>query len=306
MQTGILMAFLAYLAYACSDAAAKALGGSLSVFEIGFFTSLVALVPALFAKRPDESWPSIFRPHRPALVLARMASGTAGGICAVIAFTSLPLAEAYALIFLTPLFVTVLSRMLLGETVGRGRWLALIGGLVGVLLVVRPGFRELSLGHLAGLGAAFCGAFTVILLRKLGPVEKRVTLVGAVLVGAVTVNGVLMIPTFVGPSVEMLPIILFGGLASGIAHLSIVMAARLAPASRIAPTQYSQILWAAVIGALFFAEFPDLLGLVGMSFVGLFGIMALAPDSPADTFRRFRRPVRSRVVLDIGEPAARS
>ena len=278
MQTGILFAFLAYLAYSCSDAAVKALGGSLSVYEIGFFLSALALLPALLSKRREDSWRSVMRPKRPWLVLARTVSGTLGGICATIAFTTLPLAEAYALIFVVPLFAAVLSWLVLKEEVSLARWASLLGGLAGVMLVVRPGFREVLPGHLAALGAAFCGAVTVILLRKLGPTEKRVTLVGAVLGGATLVNGVLMIPSFTVPSASVLPVMLLGGVAAGIGHVLIVSAARVTPASRIAPTQYSQIVWAAVLGALFFGEVPDPVAVIGMCVVGFCGLATFMPE----------------------------
>ncbi|MBB3950653.1 DMT family transporter [Aureimonas jatrophae] len=280
MQTGILLAFLAYLAYSCSDAAGKLLGSHMSVFEIGFFVSLIALVPAILSKRGDETWAQIVRPRRPGLVALRVATGTSGGITAVYAFTHLPMAEAYALIFLLPVFVAVLSATVLREVVTASRWLALLGGLAGVLLVVRPGFNALTLGHLSALVCAFCGASSAILLRQLGPTERRLTLVGAVLTGAVVVNGVLMVPTFTMPSLADWPILLFGGLCAGIGNIAMVVAARLAPASRIAPAQYSQIVWAAVLGAVLFGEFPDPLAVAGMALVGFCGMATLTGGTP--------------------------
>lgn len=295
MQTGILLAFLAYLAYSLSDAAGKMLGGQLPIFEIGFFMSLIALAPALLLKRPEDSWRSIMRPKRPLLVLARMGTGTFGGICAIYAFTHLPMAEAYSLIFLLPVFVAALSGIFLKEVVGLSRWLALFGGLAGVLLVVRPGFNALTLGHLAAVACAFSGAVTAILLRQLGPTEKRLTLVGAVLVAAIVVNGVLMIPNFTMPTVAHWPILVVGGLSAGIGHIAMVMAARIAPASRIAPTQYSQIVWAAVLGAAIFGEVPDPIAVAGMALVGFCGVMTLggdaprAADAPRHRFLRLRK-----------------
>ena len=148
MQTGILLGFLGYFVYACSDALVKAVGGQISVFEIGFFSSLFAFLPALFTKDRADSWRSVLVPRRPKLVLLRMTSGTIGGILSIVAFTTLPLAEAYALIFLLPIFVTILSRLILKEQVGWKRWSAVIVGLVGVMLVVRPGFREILPGQI--------------------------------------------------------------------------------------------------------------------------------------------------------------
>ena len=293
MQTGILLAFLAYLAYSCSDAAGKLLGAHLPTFEIGFFVSLIALVPALLSKRPEDTWREIVRPRRPLLVLARMTTGTIGGMSAIYAFTHLPMAEAYALIFLLPIFVAALSGLFLREVVSLSRWLTLLGGLAGVLLVVRPGFNALTPGHLAALTCAFSGACSAILLRQLGPSEKRLTLVGGVLVAAVLVNGVLMVPGFRMPSVDLWPVLLFGGVCAGIGNIAMVMAARLAPASHIAPAQYSQIVWAAVLGALLFGEFPDPVAVAGMALVGFCGVMTLGGGSAPRTAGRLPAPSAS-------------
>ncbi|BDA86249.1 membrane protein [Aureimonas sp. SA4125] len=272
MQTGILLGFLSYFVYACSDALIKYLGGHLPVFEIGFFTSVFAILPALLTKERGDSWKSALVPRHPKLVLLRMTSGTAGGILAVVAFTSLPLAEAYALIFLLPIFVTVLSTLILKEPVGWKRWSAVITGLVGVMLVVRPGFREILPGHLAAVGCAFCGAVTVIVLRVLGPTERRITLIGSVVLSAFVVNAILMIPTYVAPEWSIMPFVAAAGLCAGSGHLIQVYATRAAPANRVAPTQYSQIIWAALIGALFFDEFPDAFGVAGMTLVAFSGL----------------------------------
>ncbi|ALN72164.1 DMT family transporter [Aureimonas sp. AU20] len=290
MQTGILLAFLAYLSYSCSDAAGKLLGSSLPTFEIGFFVSLIALGPALLSKRPGETWRSIVRPHRPWLVLARMTTGTVGGMSAIYAFTHLPMAQAYSLIFLLPVFVAILSMVLLRESVGPGRWLALLGGLAGVMLVVRPGFNALTLGHLAAIVCAFSGALSAILLRSLGQTEKRLTLVGGVLMAATLTNGLLMIPHFVMPSTAHWPILVVGGLCAGIGNIAMVVAARLAPASRLAPTQYSQIVWAALLGALLFGEFPDPLAVAGMALVGFCGMMTLGGGEDRRTAPALPKP----------------
>ncbi|WP_370194246.1 MULTISPECIES: DMT family transporter [Aurantimonas] len=279
MQAGILLAFASYFAFACGDASLKAIGDRLPIFEIGFFVSIFALLPALFTKRPEDNWGNVFVPNRPGLVALRMASGTLGGILGVVAFTSLPLAEAYALIFLLPIFVTVFSFVVLKEPIGWRRWLAVFGGLIGVLLVVRPGFREILPGHFAAIGVAICGAITVIVLRVLGPSERRITLIGAVLVAAIVVNGVLMVPDFEIPANDLWPIMILGGLCAGMGHLLIVFATRLAPAARVAPTQYSQIVWATIIGASFFSEFPDLIAIIGMVLVAASGLFTFVRET---------------------------
>ncbi|MEN3792530.1 DMT family transporter [Fulvimarina sp. MAC3] len=282
MQIGILIAFAGYFAFACGDATLKAIGSGLPIFEIGFYTSLFAFLPALFTKRPDDNWRNVFIPNRPFLLALRVAFGVVGMLSAVVAFTTLPLAEAYALIFLLPIFVTVFSAVFLTEEIGWRRWSAVIAGLVGVILVVRPGFQELRPGHLAAISAAICGAGTVLVLRKIGSSERRVTLIGSVLLGAVVFNGVLMLPTYADP-MPVMALLVFAGLCIGLGQTGLVFATRFAPASHVAPVQYSQIVWAAVLGALFFGEFPDAIAYAGMALIGFSGLF---------TFIRERKKTR--------------
>jgi len=272
MVKGISLGFLAFGIFSCGDACVKALGGRLTVFEIGFFTTLVAFIAVPFVKRPSERWRDMFRMHSPKLVLLRTFAGVTAGLLGIYSFTHLPLAEVYALIFLAPLFVTLLSIPFLGETVGWRRGLAILIGFLGVLLVVRPGFRELLPAHLAATGIAVCGAVTVLVLRALGPTEKRITLMGVVFVAALAVNGAIMLTDFRVPAPTDFLLIAGAGLCGGTGHMLLMAATRAAPANRIAPAQYSQIVWAVTLGALFFGELPDATAFAGIALVTLAGL----------------------------------
>ena len=125
MTNGILLALAAYATFSFGDACIKALGGQLSIFEIGFFSTLFAGFFLLFAKPRQERWRDFLRMQRPWLVQARALSGLGAGLLGIVAFTSIPFAEAYALIFLSPLFVTLLS---VARAEGGGRRLALGDG----------------------------------------------------------------------------------------------------------------------------------------------------------------------------------
>jgi S-adenosylmethionine uptake transporter len=282
MFKGIFLGFLAYGVFACGDAVIKSFGGRLPIFEIGFFVTLFAMLAVPFARPPHERWRDLFRMDRPRLVLLRAASGTSAGILGVIAFTTLPLAEAYALIFLAPLFVTLLSFVFLGERIGWRRTLAIVAGFLGILLVVRPGFRELLPGHLAAAGVALCGATTVIVLRALGPTEKRITLMGTTILVALAVNGALMLLDFRTPHAADIGALAVAGLLAGTGHVLFMAAVRAAPANRVAPTQYTQIVWAVALGALFFGEVPDLLALAGMALVGVSGLFTFLREERKD------------------------
>ncbi len=270
---GIAIGFLAYFLFSCGDAGMKALGGRLPVYEIGFFCMLVSALVLLVLRPRDERWRDAWRPRHPKLVLLRGLAGAASGILAVYAFTTMPFAEAYALIFLSPSIATILSIFVLDEQVRWRRWFAVALGFAGVLVIVRPGFAELGFGHLCALGVSFFSASTVIILRKLGPTERRVSLLGAVVCAALTSNGLLMLPGFRWPTLADLPLIALAGTCAGVAQLCLVVATRHAPANRVAPAQYSQMVWAIVIGGLLFQEFPDRLSMIGIGLIAVSGLI---------------------------------
>jgi S-adenosylmethionine uptake transporter len=272
MVKGILLGLASYAAFSCGDAAVKGVGPRIPIFEIGFFAALFALFAMPFVRGSGERWRDMFRLHRPGLVAVRAASGTLAGIFSVFAFTTLPLAEVYALIFVSPLFVTLLSIPFLGERIGWRRLLAVVVGFLGVLLVVRPGFRELMPGHLAAAAAALCGAITTVTLRALGPTERRITLMGTAMLASLAVNGVLMTFDYVRPHPLDIGWLAFIGLCAATGHILVMAALRAAPANRVAPGQYSQIVWAIILGAIFFGEFPDPVAIAGIGLVTLSGL----------------------------------
>ncbi|MET0575472.1 MAG: DMT family transporter [Mesorhizobium sp.] len=279
MNSGILLALIAYAVYAWGDGIIKALGSQLSVFEIGFFNILFAAVFLFFLKPDGERWHGFWNMQRPWAVHARAVSGLVAGIFSVYAFTTIPLAETYALIFLAPLFVTLLSIVILKEQVGLWRWLAVVAGLGGILLVVRPGFRALELGHLAALAVAMLAAITIILMRSLAS-EKQTTMLGVLVGYGLLFNGVAMLATssFRIPDWKLLGMLALAGACTAGGHRLQLLATRRSPANQIAPTHYSQIVWAVVIGAAFFAEYPDWIALVGLAVVIGSGLLTLARE----------------------------
>ena len=279
MNNGILLALVAYAVYSWGDAAIKALGGGLSVFEIGFYMTLVSAVCIALTTPKDEKLLHFWRMNRPWAVQARALSGTAASVLSVIAFTTIPLAEVYALIFLAPLFVTLMSVFLLKEQVGPWRWFAIIAGFAGVLLVVRPGFRELETGHIAAVVVALLAAFSVILMRSLSARETRTTMLGFLMIYIIGFNGVAMLVTGARtPTLQEAAILLVAGVFAATGNILLLRATRFAPANQLASTHYSQIVWAVVLGALFFQEEPDLLTILGLAIIGSSGLLTVARE----------------------------
>ena len=273
MFKGVLLGFLAFAAYACSDAFVKLLRGSLPAYEAVFFGAALGLAALPFIRHGGARWREVIIAKRPGLWLVRAGAGAIGSSAAVIAFTALPMAEAFALIFLLPIFVTILSVILLKEHVGWRRWSAVVAGFVGVLVVLRPGFRALGVGHLAAAICALTGAISMIALRVAGPHEKRITLYGAGVIGPLLVTSILMLSNFVWPSMHQWLLLLGYGLLAALASVLLMLATQKAPANRVAPTQYSQMLWAVLFGYVLFhdrLDWPMLLGIAIILGAGLF------------------------------------
>jgi drug/metabolite transporter (DMT)-like permease len=272
MPPGVLFALFAYGLYSCCDAIIKGFGSSLSIHELAFWTALFSFIPAIFMRPKNERWIDFWRMRHPWLVNVRSAAGVIGNMCVIFAFTSIPLAETYSINFLAPIFVVVLSVFFLKETVGWQRWFFLAMSFVGVLLVVRPGFRELQMGHLMSLCAAFFGSISTTVLRRVAPYEKRVSLIAVPLGYIVIVNAILMIPVFRMPTPQEFALLLAIGGLGGVGNVLFIRATQTANASEIAPLQYSQIAWALIFGAVFFQEYPDLIAYCGLAIVVVFGI----------------------------------
>lgn len=279
VSLGVLCALVAMAAFSTGDALIKGLGGSLSTFEIGFFSTIFSFLPALFSKPKEERWRDTFKLNRPALMILVAVCRTLSAILITYSFVTIPLAEAYCLVFLIPVLATILSVIVLKEEVSLDRWLLVVLSFLGVLLVVRPGFREIQLGHLTAFICALAAAVSLTVIRLLSGAERRVTLfalpglftLGANLIGMAIIG-------FTWPSWSLLGLLLMAGVLGGIGYMLQLKGVALAPASRVAPMQYSQIIWALLYGALFFSEVPDAIGLAGLGVVVAAGLANVFAD----------------------------
>lgn len=282
---GLGFAFLAFALFATHDAIIKALGQDYSIFQIIFFAMLFAFVPLAVMVLADQSTGN-FRPRHPWLVLARAVLALTAMSCAFYAFVELPLAEVYALLFATPLLITALSVPLLGETVRARRWAAVVIGLIGVLIVLRPGMTAFSPGHLAALCSACAAATATIIVRKIGGEERSAVLILYPMLTSMVVMGASLPWTYVPVELPSLGLMAAVGLLSVIAQFCSITAYRFAPAAVVAPTQYSQILWATLYGVVFFAEKPDTMVAIGASIIIGSGIFIVWRESRPDVSER--------------------
>jgi drug/metabolite transporter (DMT)-like permease len=272
---GVLFGFAAFAVFALSDASVKLIRGKLPPYESAFFGAVCGLLVLPFLLRPGDRWSDVFVTSNRTLWLARFLALPVSVIGSVTAFSHLSMAEAFVLIFLLPAFVTLMSVFFLKEQVGFRRWSAVATGFLGVLIVLRPGFRQLGIGHFGAVFAGLGGAISVVCFRAVGAKEKRVSLLGAGTLGGVMVCGLLTAPHFVVPTGPQWGELAGYGLLAAAANLMIMYAALLAPATLIGPTQYSQMLWAILLGYLLFDDRVDVPMLVGIVLIIGSGLLTL-------------------------------
>ncbi len=279
VSLGVLCALGAMAAFATGDALIKALGPSLNVFEIGLFTTIFSFLPAIFSKPREERWRDTFKLNQPALIILVAVCRTLSAVLITYSFVTIPLAEAYCLVFLIPVLATILSVVVLKEQVSVDRWVLVVVSFLGVLLVVRPGFREIELGHLTAFFCALAAAVSLTVIRLISGAERRVTLfaVPGLFTFAANLIGIAIIG-FSWPSLPVLGMLITGGVLGGIGYMLQLKGVALAPASRVAPMQYSQLIWALIYGALFFNEVPDAISLIGLAVIVASGIAGIFAD----------------------------
>ncbi len=280
MPIGVLLALLAYSTYSVGDSIIKTFGsGPISVFELGLIINVFAMLPARFARATNEHWADVFRYRNPVLMNARAFLYTTATILFTYSVTTIPLAETYSLAFLAPLFITFLSAIVLKEKVAAIRWLLVTLSFVGVLIVVRPGFREIGLGHLAALACAVCAASSNTVLRIIANRESQLSIIVLNGVYQIGVNAGLMLVTgVVVPSITSVLLLAIVGLLYGGAQIVFIRGMQRAPASHIGPTQYVQIVWGVLFGAVFFGEGQDLVGYGGLALLVVAGVATIFSD----------------------------
>lgn len=268
---GILLMVAAMMVVPFMDVLAKMLSERYSILQITwarFFFHFMFLAPIVLYRHGGAA----LRPARPWLQLVRSGFTLLATILFFGAIALMPLADALALLFISPMVVTALSPVMLGERVGPRRWAAVIVGFAGAVIILRPGFGVLQAGSLLALGAGCSFAFYTLLTRKLsGSAPPLVTLTYTAVTGAVLMS-LAVIPGWIAPSLpDMLMMAGIGGIAAG-SHFMLIRAFDHAPASVLAPYSYSEIVMATAAGWIFFSDFPDGWTWTGIAVIAASGI----------------------------------
>lgn len=263
----IALMITAALIFAVLDGLSKVIAGEQSVGQIVWARYTFA-IPVLIWASPGREWRLLFRTSQRQNQIIRGLIPLTISICMVLAVRYLPLAEATVILYLGPLLVVALSPVLLGEKVRVSAWIGVCTGFLAVLIVTRPGLSDLSVYALFPIAAAIFYAFFQIFTRKLGAAGERpeTTLAWTLAIG-MAISTPLAAFTWQPISGLNWLILIALGLTFGLAQIFTIRAFALAPANRLAPFSYAQIIGAVLFGVVVFAALPDIWTWLGIALI---------------------------------------
>ena len=288
---GIALILTSTVFLGVSDATAKYLSATLPSIEIAWIRFLVFALIMLPAMVPGTPLYSL-RTGRLPLQLVRGAMLLGSSLFFISGLRYLPIAEASATGFVSPLFVTALSIIFLSERVGIRRWLATAAGLIGVLIILRPGTSAFHPAAFFPIVSAFAWASTLIMTRMMSGRELAVTTMTYSAIAGVVILSLLVPFVWVAPAWHEVLLGILIGVASTAGQWVVVLAFRYADASVLAPFSYTQLLWVSILGFLIFGEVPDLWTVVGAAVIVASGLYTAHRE----------RVRRSQLVELEGEP----
>jgi len=266
MQGVVLMA-VAMLLLPCMDAIAKYMAtfagmspGQVTFYR--FFFQMVCTIPLVFTAAGS----AMLRPKRPWLNLLRGAIHGGASLLFFAAVKYMPLADVFAIYFVEPFILTAMSAAFLGDKVGWRRWLAIMVGFGGALIVIQPSFVLFGWTALLPVACAFLFSLYLFMNRAIGNADSPLTMQTIAGFGGTLFMGAAMLlggsagiadfaPSLPGSLFALALLVVLGAL-SGYAHMLVVRAFRMAPLSLLAPFQYFEIISATVLGYAIFGDFP--------------------------------------------------
>jgi len=276
IRRGVALAVCAVALFTVMMSLVKWLSASFAPMQIAFFRAFCALALCLPVVLADGGVAGLRTRHPGAYVLRGLVG--AGSIAtSFYGVTLMPIADWVALTFMVPLFVSAFSAPMLGEKVGWRRWTAILVGFAGILIIVPP-TGSASLWALAiGISAQMLVSFALVLIRRMSDTERTTTIVFYYMFALVVVTAITAPFDWRPPIGTQWLLLILVGIVAGGAHLLITTAYRLAPASVIAPFDYTGIVWAILIGWFFWQEKPTTNLFLGVPLViasGLYVVIA--------------------------------
>ena len=267
---------LSMLAFVLNDGLMKAVFDSMSIYQAIFLRGLITVpLIALLAWHKGALIVTI-APRNRLLVMLRVAAEVGATVGFLTALKHMPLANVTAVLQVLPLTVTMAAALFLREKVGWRRWLAIAIGLVGVMIIIRPGMEGFSVYSIWALVAVGCVTIREIATRKLSAdlPSLPVALATAIAIGGL---GAVMLPAveWAPVSASALSLICGASLAIIGGYLFSVMTIRIGDIGFVAPFRYTAMVWALILGLLMFGEIPDMPMITGTVIIILTGLYSL-------------------------------
>jgi drug/metabolite transporter (DMT)-like permease len=252
---------VATFCFASGNALIRAAAESIPPIEVAFFRSVFGLLLLL----PLVAWFGVgaIRTNRLKLHVGRGTLHAVSMMIWFVALTMVPLGEAASLEFAAPIMTTVIAILFLGEAVHMRRLIALAVGVIGVLIVVRPGFATVSLGQMLCLVSVALWAGCQLIIRELGRTESAFAQGFYTVVVFTPITALAAIPTWVWPSASSLVLVFGLAITSTVGIWFYGEAFRRAEMTAILPLESTKLVWAVVYGLIFFAEEPEIMTIVG-------------------------------------------
>lgn len=267
---GVALMVASTVFFSCSDVITKVLAGSLPAVEIAwlrYVTFTLLVVP--FAWHGGAGG---LRSHRPGLQVLRGFGMVGSALLFTLSLPFLPVADATAIYFISPILITALAVPLLGEKVGWRRWTAALVGLVGVVVVIRPGTGAFQAAALLPLVGAASWAGAAIVTRLMSGRDRPITTLAYSALAGLAVLSAMVPFAWVTPTGTELLLAIAMGVLSTAGHGLVVLAYRHASASMVAPFSYVQLIWAGALGFAVFGSLPDGLTVLGACIIAASGL----------------------------------
>ena len=264
-QLGFLYMFMSVCAFSIMDVIVK-WSEAYPVGQVLFFRGLCGLIPIL-SLIPKDRYKDFYKTSRPTLHLKRCLSGLIAIVAIFIALRKLPLATVVSISFAAPIFTTIFSIFFLNEKVGLYRWLAVIVGFVGIVIISEPGFSSLNIYYIYPIIFCLGLSYVAIAIKQLSSSEP-IWLIGFYFSFSIMITSLFTIPQgWVMPNFTDLILLSLVGILGGIANLLLTQSYKFADVSLVTPLKYLALVFAIIFGYFIWNEIPTSKTLFGASLV---------------------------------------
>lgn len=281
--TGMVLAAVAFALLTSVDTIFKMVAMGHPAYQILFINAFFALIPILVWTLITGGFKRL-KTQRLPQHLVRGSASVMSAFAAIYAYSRLPLTDFYAIVFAGPLLVTMMSAFWLGERVDNARWLAIVVGFMGIMIVANPFDPNLQsahgssalLGRFGALISVFCYALSAVMVRRMRLGETNMTFSFYGYVVCILITGALLLLRG-GSPITVLDImhLSVSGVLAGISSICLMTAYHRTPVALIAPFQYTQIIWGAVAGYLIWQHLPDMHLIGGAAVVAASGLFVI-------------------------------